>query len=193
MKTTTKNNVYALFRSHTLATLTPASVADEELEWYFTMAESDLGARSNYLEMLIPTRHGDSPGNTMVRRAMANTARRTILARLTELTRAEAPHAGVLQAAYTARPWPLTLRVAMGRATGIAVRLASADLGLPDSDAELDALERETAESLDRALARKGAPAIERWKLQASARYAQAFRAYERVRGDAPSAVRELL
>jgi hypothetical protein len=164
-----------------MMTLTPTRVADTELEWFFTMAERDMGDRSNYMAALVPARHRDP--DTPERRACAARTQRTILGWLRAL---ENTNAGILQVAYSARPWPEKLYDELGRLASVAVRLASAEAGLPDDDIDLDVLERVTAERLTAALA-GGRGALARLREEAGAKYAEAFDAYVRVRGDVPS------
>jgi hypothetical protein len=169
-----------------VVSLHPARIAEAELEWFFTMAESDMGLRSNYMEMLVLLRHREPVGDALERHVEAVAAHRTVLRRLSG-TRGGAPcHAGILQAAFAARPWALGLREHLGRATGVAVRLATAEVGLPDDDRKLDALERRTADRLADALQRRGPRELEPLRRRAQALYAAAFAAYERVRGDGP-------
>ncbi len=171
------------------AHLCPSHVADRELEWFFTMAESDMGARSNYMDMLVPQCQRGHHDTDLVRRIGARTAQRTIHAWLVRIEGAGGPHAGVLKAAYQVRSWPAPLVRCLGRLTGIAVRLETAEAGLPDDDAELDARERWTAERLARTLSSHGPPGLERLRAGASERYELALRAYERERGDGPCVV----
>ena len=157
----------------------PRGKADTELEWFFTMAESDMGARSAFVASLarvLPDEPGD---NTIEERVDAAYAQRTLLRWLQEVGDHDA---GVLKAAYMARPWPLMLREELGRLTGVVVRIRSAEIGLPDDDRALDALEQRTANRLNEALA-NGAPLIERLQQQASPLLKRAFEAYVRERG----------
>jgi len=155
----------------------PPGPADLEIEWFFTLSESDMGDHSSFAMLLVPTR-SDTPED----RAEASHARRLILRRL----RAIGLHdAGVLQAAYTPRPWSLALREELGRVTGVMVRLAAAEDGLPDDDAELDALERRAADRLTEALARDGRASLARLHARGLALLRRAFRAYVRERGGA--------
>ena len=62
------------------------------------------------------------------------------------------------------------------------MRIRSAEIGLPDDDRALDALEQRTANRLNEALA-NGAPLIERLQQQASPLLKRAFEAYVRERG----------
>ena len=153
----------------------PPGPADQELEWFFTMAESDMGARSNYAAVL------DAADDlTMEDRAEAAHAQRQILKRLREVGDHDA---GVLKAAYIARPWPLVLREGLGRVTGVLVRLACVDLGLPEDDAQLDALERRTADRLSVTLAQQGHAGLAKFHPRALAFLERAFRSYVRERG----------
>jgi hypothetical protein len=104
----------------------PTGAPDIELEWFFTMADSAMGCRSNYAALLLGDVRDDSPEAC----AEAARARRKILGHLTYIGD---PKAGVLSAAYEPKPWPLALREALGRLTGVVVRLDSAAGGrLPD-------------------------------------------------------------
>jgi hypothetical protein len=155
---------------------TPTGPPDAELEWFFTMAESDMGARSNFTTMV-----GQHDGRSIDMRAEAARARRTILEWLVEI---RDPHAGVLQAAYEARPWPLALREALGRTTGVLARLASADGGgFPDDEGSRALLDLQAADRLTRALVLRGATALEPFRLRAGVLLRGAFLAYERARG----------
>jgi hypothetical protein len=153
----------------------PVGPADRELEWFFTMAECDMGLRSNFTAIL-----PDPPDSSIETGAEAVHAHRRILRWLTDVGD---PDAGVLEAAYAARPWPLRLREELGRVTGVVVRLATAEDGMPDDDAQLDALERRTAERLNDALALRGADALARFRGRGLVLLRRAFIAYERARG----------
>ncbi len=152
----------------------PPGGADRELEWFFTMAESDMDARSNFAT--VP----DQLCDDLDRRAEAAHAQRKILDWLKEVGDHDA---GVLKVAYVARPWPLRLREELGRVTGVVVRLATAQIGLPDDDEYLDALERKTAERLDEALAREGRGALHRYRTKGLTLLTRAFASYVRERG----------
>ena len=105
----------------------PSGKADKELEWFFTMAESDMGDRSNFVASLARVLP-DEPGNsTMEERAEAAHAQRSLLQWIQEVGDHDA---GVLKVAYVARPWPLMLREELGRLTGVVVRLGAAEIGL---------------------------------------------------------------
>lgn len=157
----------------------PSANADKELEWFFTLAESDMGSTSNFVESLAPASTAWRDDDTMDKRAEAAHAQRTLLKWVRELGDYDA---GVLQAAYMARPWPLALREEFGRLTGVIVRLAAVDTGLPDDPKALDALERKTAIRLNDALERRG-PIFERVLPKGSQLLTAAFEAYVRERG----------
>jgi hypothetical protein len=153
----------------------PTGSPDRELEWYFTMAESDMGVRSNYMAMI--RQAGDDSLDTCAEAARAQT-------RVTKWLTALGDHdAGVLKAAYVARPWGLVFREAFGRATGVIVRLAAAEVGLPDDDAELDRLEIRTAERLSAIFRSRGARGIEPHRTKALALLQRAYGSYVRQRG----------
>jgi hypothetical protein len=107
-----------------------------------------MGSRSNYGALLLGDWRDDSPEG----RAEAARARRTILGHLTYIGD---PRAGVLSAAYEPRPWPLALREALGRLTGVVVRIDSAAGGrLPDDTFGRAAFDLRSADRLTVALAR---------------------------------------
>jgi len=159
----------------------PRGPADRELEWFFTLAESDMGDRSNYMESLVhvaPHLDGDT---TMDDRAEAAHAQRTMLRWLRELDDFDA---GALEAAYVARPWPLRLREELGRLTGVVVRLAVVKSGLPADAHRLATLEQRTALQLNEALCTPaGEASVRGFVDQATPILRQAFTAYERERG----------
>jgi hypothetical protein len=157
----------------------PYGNADKELEWFFTMAESDMGTLSNYVESLTHVSPSWKDDDTMDKRVEAAHAQRTLLKWVGEVGDFDA---GVLQAAYTARPWPLMLREEFGRLTGVIVRLATVDTGLPNDPKQLDALERRTAIRLTDALARRD-PIFERVVPKGNHLLKTAFDAYVRERG----------
>ena len=152
----------------------PPGPADRELEWYFTMAESDMGDRSNFSAVL------GIPESSMEDRAEASHAQRTMRRRFVAMGMQDV---GVLQVAYVARRWPLALRKKLGRVTGVVVRLAAADVGLPDDDVELGALERRTADRLSVTLAQQGHAGLAKYHPRALAFLERAFRSYVRERG----------
>jgi hypothetical protein len=156
----------------------PTGPADAELEWFFTQADSDIVGPSAFVANL--ARVLDEPGDTtMEERAEAAHAQRKILRWMQEIGDHDA---GVLKVAYTARPWPLKLREKLGRLTGVVVRIAAAEVGLPDDDLALDALERRTAERLGEAPVERAGP-MERLQRAASPLLRRAFVAYVRERG----------
>ncbi len=157
----------------------PYGNADTELEWFFTMADSAVGSPSNFVESLLPVPASWKDDDTMETRVEAAHAQRTLLKWVQEVGDFDA---GVLQAAYTARPWPLLLREEFGRLTGVIVRLATVDTGLPEDPKALDAVERRTAIRLNDALPRRGA-VFDRVVPKGSQLLQAAFAAYVRERG----------
>jgi hypothetical protein len=161
----------------------PGGPADQELEWLFTLAEADMGDRSYFLDGLVGVSKAEMDAMLDARVEAAH-AQRTLLAWIRELDDFDA---GVLQTAYIARPWPLALREELGRLTAIAVRLGSAEAGLPDSREALDALDLQTALRLDEALGREP-HTVMRLAEQARPLLQRAFEAFLIKRGgaDAP-------
>jgi hypothetical protein len=115
-------------------------------------------------------------------RAAAAHTRRILLGRVRALP---ANYAGALQAAYEVRPWPAPLQDALGRATGIAVRMAATAEGLPETREALDRFERAAARRLTEALASEGMAALGDLPLLARALLRAAHLAYEEARGGA--------
>jgi hypothetical protein len=158
-----------------LARFIPTGPADLELEWFFTMTESDMGSRSNFGVCM-----GEPPQDSPESCAEAARAARIIDGRLQRIGEL---HAGVLAAAYRARPWPLRLREALRRVTGVVVRLGSAERGLPDDLAERDHLDVRTATWLADALARGDREVLSALELRARVLLRAAFVGYQHVRG----------
>lgn len=162
----------------------PTGPADEELEWFFTMAESDIRGPSTFVAEL--ARVVDDAGRvTLEDRAEAVHAHRKMMKWFVEIGDHDA---GVLKVAYTARPWPLRLREELGRLTGVVIRMAAAEVGLPDDDRALDALEQRAALRLDAALA-NGERIVGKRQRAASPIFRKAFVAYVRERGGASKPV----
>ena len=162
----------------------PTGPADTELEWFCTMAESAIRGPSAFVAQLASVL--DEPGNTtMEDRAEAVHAHRKMMEWFVEIGDHDA---GVLKVAYMARPWPLRLREELGRLTGVVIRMAAAEVGLPDDDRALDALEQRTALRLDAALA-NGERIVEKRQRAASPIFRKAFVAYVRERGGASKPV----
>ena len=162
----------------------PYGPANTELEWFFTQSDSDMGDHSNFAASIARV-DLDTQVDTIDKRVEAAHAQRTILKWLRELDDFDA---GVLQAAYVARPWPLTLREELGRLTGVVVRLAVVDIGLPEDDDDRRAAEERTANQLDEALA-SGEQIVSKLLLEATSILRRAYTAYVRERGGMDKAV----
>jgi hypothetical protein len=138
-------------RAIALHTLRASPTVEAELEWFFTMAESSMGCRSNFAEAAARVRPTEDPPSA---EDDAEAARHR--ARVRALLHAiPSKHAGVLQTAYEPRPWPLGLRDELGRLTGIVVRLACSEMGIPGDGQRVEMLlaseleRRRTAEPAD--------------------------------------------
>ncbi len=167
-------------RATAVHTLRASPAVEAELEWFFSMAESAMGCRSNFAQAAarvrpledLPTPEDDAEAAREQRRIRA-------------LVRAmPSKQAGVLQAAYAPRPWPLGLREELGRLTGLVVRLTCAEVALPDDRQGLDAVEIVVAKELDRRRAEKGIDGgrMARLRHRAERLLGAALRAYERER-----------
>jgi hypothetical protein len=158
--------------------------ADAELEWFFAVAESRMGKRSNFLDSLVPARHRE---DSLDARLTASRAYRIIEARLQAIGD---PHAGVLECAYASARTPL-LSSCFGPLAGVAVRLAAAAEGLPDDGDALARLERAIGARLGATIEKLGAPALADLARRAEVKFRAAFGAYCRRRRG-PSAVEGL-
>jgi hypothetical protein len=105
-----------------LAGLRPESAVDDELDWFFNLAESEMGVQSSYHACLS---HHDAGEPSMTFDDVVEATHRH--GRIRQwLNAIPSSDAGVLQAAYEQRPWPVALYDALGHLTGIYVRLACA-------------------------------------------------------------------
>jgi hypothetical protein len=161
----------------------PCGPANQELEWFFTMAECSMGLRSNFSQALVHERQRQDDPDLRFEAARAH---RIILGHLQHMGD---PDAGVLFAAYAARPWPIELIDELGRLTGIMVRLEAADIGLPDSDRRLVWLEQHVASTMSDALFKGEFGRYDRLRERAQRIFDRAYGAYRRKRGTGPSLV----
>ena len=95
--------------------------------------------------------------------------------------------AGVLMAAYAPRPWPPGLRDALGRLTGVVIRLASAGAGWPSGRPAQDVLEVRVARQLDIALGTGGREVFAAYRTSARALLGRAIAAYRVAREGEPA------
>jgi hypothetical protein len=161
-----------------------ASVTVEaELEWFFNLAECEMGVGSNFLPLL---ECGGEPVDwtTPEDRLEAAHAWRLIRGWLRTMPDSDA---GVLQAAYETRLWPRTLRDELGTLTGIVVRLACATDPWPQDRESQQLIEMARAgwlagECRDRG---KYGP-VSRLRGEAKVRLARALHVYRCVRGRHP-------
>ena len=183
-------------RSHTVpvSRLHPSPLLEGELTWFFTEAETAISPPSNIDPCCTETSSGhvgaDSvPSDDAIEdRVEALHATGTIERRLRAMPES---HARTLFAAFEPRAWPESLEAALGRLTGIAVRLVMSEAaGRPArSCAELRRRQDDAAALLDCTLACGGAPALSVLRWKAHVAYADALHAYRRVRGPGPSVV----
>ena len=94
---------------------------DEDLDWFFNRSEGDMGVSSNYELALgvASTSYRRTPEDA----AEAAHRHRRIRTWLKAIADSDA---GVLQAAYELREWPVPLFDELGRLTGVVVKLACA-------------------------------------------------------------------
>jgi hypothetical protein len=153
--------------------LRPTRAIEEELEWFFNTAESDMGARSNFMAMI-----GRAVPITPEDAVEACSRYRRIRAWLKGIMDSDA---GVLQAAYELRDWPVVLYDKLGRLTGIVVRLACALDRWPDQRGAQQALEMIRAGWLAAECSVLN-PTFSRLRGAAQVRFARAHLAYRTVR-----------
>jgi hypothetical protein len=175
-------------RRANLSTLTGEPLCARELEWFFNQADCDVGMRSNFLRVLGVEGEGDEP--SMEAKAEAAHAQRRIRRWLRSIPDRDA---GVLQCAYTNRPWPAKLQGELGRLTGVVARLACAAEAVG-----IDAVSLEKLEDVRAAWLAEQCGADVRWRwspfeklrLAADRRLTKARLAYAAARGSGPCIVR---
>jgi hypothetical protein len=159
--------------------LRPSVSLDEELDWFFNRAECDMGNQSNYLAMLGHYGPGSAMPSPEDAAEAAHRARRI----RGWLRAMESSDAGVLQCAYELRDWPVALWDALGRLTGVVVRLACALDGISEDRRALQLLEMARADWLAGQCPHAAVDStVIRLRREAQARFARAHHAYSRVR-----------
>jgi hypothetical protein len=158
--------------------LRPLPSVDEELDWFFNRAECDMGVSSNFEQALGPK----SPSAQRSPEDAAEAAHRYRRIR-TWLKAIADSDAGVLQAAYEVRDWPVALFDELGRLTGIVVRMACALDGMHYDRKLQQLIEMARAKWL----ASSGAPlrlnaSLQRLRREAQTRFIRAHHAYSVVR-----------
>ena len=164
----------------TVSRLPSIAEVEHELEWFFTMAEGEMGDGSNY-ESMLANGSSDCAVTTPEDRVEAARRHSKILARLRRMPSSDA---GVLQAAYEPEGWPLCLREEFGTLTGLVVRLACGEIGLPSDRHERKDMERTLAKQIDDACRKHGFKPIERLRVSAQDLLNQAHHAYVEVRAE---------
>jgi hypothetical protein len=161
--------------------------AQEELEWYFQLAETEMTAPSNFGRMLASV----SPGGysrTPEDQAEAAMAHRRILGWLRAMPNNQA---GVLQAAFELRELPAVVRIRFGLVTGIAVRLTCSLDAWPKNRRAQEAMDRARARDLAVMCTRpeKHQAFLEKLDARAHERFDTALAAYLRARGTGRSPI----
>jgi hypothetical protein len=151
---------------------------ERELGWFFTMADAEMAPASNF-ETTLARIDPECTVRTDEDRVVATRKHSKILARLRSMTSADA---GILQAAYEPAAWPTRLSDELGALTGIVVRLACAEIGLPEDRGALKDMERTVAKELDRTCKARGFKAITRLRVQAQQYLNVAHQAYAEAR-----------
>ena len=165
-------------RVATVGQLRPSLRIDEELDWYFNRAACDMGDQSNYLAMLGRNGPGSAIPSPEDAAEAAHRARRI----RGWLAAMDPSDAGVLQCAYLLRAWPIALWDALGRLTGVVVRLACALDRLPEDRDELEFFETVRARWLaEECPCMSGDSTLTRLRREAQTRFARAHHAYALV------------
>ena len=146
--------------------LRPPPKIEEDLEWFFNRAESDMGARSNF------------PGNPQISPEDAVEACHRYRRIRRWLTTIADSDAGVLQSAYELRPWPVVLYDALGRLTGVVVRIACALDYWPEDRWSQEAIEMARAAWLAAQSLSPANTTFVRLRRYAAARLSRAHAAY---------------
>lgn len=178
MDTIEKKNERTRAQTVPVSRLPNVTEVERELEWFFAMAEGEMGEGSNYESTLAPV-VPDCFEPTAEDRVEAARMDSKILARLRAMPSADA---GVLQAAYEPEGWPLRLREEFGTLTGLVVRLACGEMGLPEDRHEMKGMERRVSQQLDDACRKHGFKPIERLRVRAQDLLNQAHHVYVEVR-----------
>jgi hypothetical protein len=151
---------------------------ERELDWFFTTAEGEMGDCSNY-ESTLTSASPEYTRRTAEDRVEAAHTHSKVLSRLRAMPSADA---GVLQAAYEPAGWPVRLREELGTVTGVVVRLACGEIGLPDDRHAMKAMEQTIAKQLEDACRMHGFKPIERLRVNAQDLLNRAHHAYAEVR-----------
>jgi hypothetical protein len=165
---------------------TPA--VDGELYWFFNLAESEMGPESNF-DRLLSAVSAERQWHTTEDQAEATHAHRRILGWLRAMPNHQA---GVLQATYEPRDWPLAVRAEFGRLSGVAVRLTCPRDEWPEDRRSQEAMDMTRARDLEARCIGQGTDVmfLERLRKEADLRLEGAFGAYLKVRGTGPCIVR---
>jgi hypothetical protein len=172
-------------RSPSAVEIRALSAAEDELDWLFTRAESDLGRWSSYIPLIVEhLSSGARVGpideeDAMIARIDAAKASRTIRAWIRQMPRT---HVETLAAAYEERAFPERTRKAFGRLASIAVRLASARDAFDGARAHRATKARTVSEWIEETLARDGLRGVASIKWEAQGRWVEALNAYRAVR-----------
>lgn len=173
-----------------ISELRASDAVEEELEWFFCCAESEMGLRSSWEPLVAMAHFGvvgtrSDPADVMTdRRIEAARAERIIRERLGAI---DPEHVRALMAAYEPRRWPARVAVAFGRLAGIAASSEVTVAAFYEAQALQRTHAKTPAEWLDEQLAHGGRRAVAEMKLDAQSRWIKAVGAYRAVRGTGPS------
>jgi hypothetical protein len=163
-----------------LAQLSPSPVIDEELRWFFDIEDGD--PSTSLSGRLLSSVNEDGEWRTLEEHAAAEKRHRLILSHVKSMPDRDA---GVLQCAYSPRPWPVVLRKELRRLTGIVVRLSCNRMTWPKERAGQLRVDTENAERLHAMLQAGGIEnirALRELRRKAEVRFACALGQYVRVR-----------
>jgi hypothetical protein len=185
-KTTTPRPTEAALKPATPLEIMVSRALDQELEWYFSYAESALHRESVRIlpsYAAIPILATEPTEEVFLARGLeiAGTVRRCLLA-------VRGKHAEILRAAYTPRAWPKAVEKAFEGVTAIAVRVAFADDPWPER-ASRTGLEQAAAARLAAGIKTRSIP-VGRIRSQAQRLLGGAVVAYAGVRALDPRGCR---
>jgi hypothetical protein len=160
-----------------LSTRPPRAVEDD-LEFYFNLAECKLGLSCNVYESLNHYGVAAAPSPD----AVVEEAHRYRLVRRA-LKAIPDSDAGVLQVAYEVRPWPEALTRELGRLTGVVVRLTCIPAWWPEEREAQVRMDTAQADMLAMQLRCAGHGSLARLRHTAEVRLARAHRLYAAARG----------
>jgi hypothetical protein len=176
----------ALFKLHA------HPVVEEELDWFFTRAESEMGVSSNFAPLAAMALTGivgskADPADMLAESRVAAAHAEGQIRRRLDLLPVHLQ--GVLYTAFEPRGWPKEVLSHFGRGAGIAVRTVAARRAFQRATRKKKLHVDGVAAWLAGAIGRHEHSTVTAVKLEAEGILAPALHAYAGVRGNAPNCV----